>query len=606
MNIFKYGLTAVLAIGLASCGGGTPPSLTIGGPAALTAGAAKATFTATATPSSTSGTIQWTLNPPTGSGTLSASTSTLAGGVASVDYTPPASVSSTLPVTLTGTLQGGTLTGSKTFNVTSATASGVTVSGTVYKWSGKAEGGVNITIVGADKAICKDPVSGASPVSDPDGKFTCANVITPYQITAVPVIGSGEIPESYDNVKISNPVLVVRKNAFAASTPPGFDNECTPVPPNGKLKVILSQPVGVGNTGTVVFIAPGINYVPTQSNKSLTLGAGQDTFNLSVPFDKDMCYDDLTGTVVYIERTAGNTIIAKGARSDIRVFPNQETALDGTATAFPKLEVTTSNSATMAGTATFPTGLISQQVTTYLRVDYTIPVGKLSKIAPLVNLGKRQAYYALSTKILSNTSTSTTWDLPTEVFSSAAKLTYRAGFIGFAAGTTKKTSAWSDIVLPDATSIPLNAPSISGTQQPSGELSLPPTSPFRAPNGNIIPDFIVASIQNTGCTEGNNFLNNYIPGFVGATSIWLGNTFDPTIQLPDTNEPARIAFNTAYQNFALNGLCVRDATQTTSSDTILDGRAVQRNFYTDAALEEPDVIRSAVWNINPTGFKYLN
>jgi hypothetical protein len=583
------------------------PTIAISGSDSLLAGAAVATFTATANPATTAGTIEWTLTPASGSGTLSATTSVLANGVATVGYTPPATVTATLPVTLKGTLQGKTFFGSKTFNVTSPQATGINVAGKVLKWSGKPEGGVNIIIIGANGLICKDPVSQAQPVSAPDGTFSCNNVVAPYQLTAVPVNGTSITPLSYDNVSINNPIVVVRKNSFAASTNPGFDNECTPVPNDGILRVKLNQDVPATRTGEVVYIAPGIDYEPTRSYASLSLagGAGVNTFTINVPFDKDMCYDDLIGSVVYIERSAGGTIIAKGGRSDIRIFPGQTTALDSTPNNFPILEVTTSNSATMSGTATFPSGLITQFVTTYLRVEYTIPLGKLSKIAPEINLGKRTAYFPLSSKPISNTSTSTAWDLPTEVYASSVKVSYRAGFEGFAAGGNKYTAAWSDVVEPGASNIALNAPSISGTQQPNGQLQLPATSPLRAPNGNLIPDFLVASIQNTGCSEGNNFLNNYVAGFEQGTSQWLGNTFDPTVRLPDTNEPARIGFNVTYDGYALNGLCVREATQTTSADKILDGRAIQRNFYTDAALREPDVIRSAVWNVENNTFRYI-
>ena len=126
MNIFKYGLIAVLAAGLASCGGGTAPSLTITGINTIGAGDPLATFTATASPSSTSGTVQWTLNPVTpGGGTLTASTSALAGGVATVQYTPPATVATPLTVTLTGTV--GTLVGTKSFTVNPSATTGNTV-----------------------------------------------------------------------------------------------------------------------------------------------------------------------------------------------------------------------------------------------------------------------------------------------------------------------------------------------------------------------------------------------------------------------------------------------------------------------------------------------
>lgn len=597
MNIFKYGLIAVLAAGLASCGGGTPPSLTITGINTIGAGDPLATFTATASPSSTSGTVQWTLNPVTpGGGTLSASTSALAGGVATVQYTPPATVATPLTVTLTGTV--GTLVGTKTFTVNPIATTGVTVNGTVLKWSGKAEGGVNITILDAAGSL-------KSTASAPDGTFTVTNVVTPYQVSAVPTLGTGIVPLSNDKTTITNPIIVVRKNAFALGTPPGFQNECTPVPLDGTLRAELNQPVGVGNTGEVVYIAPGIDYRPTFSNAKLSLLAGSTIFNVPIKFDLDMCYNDLIGTVVYIERNAGGTIVAKAALANVPIFPNTITKLNADVDAFaPKLSVQTSNSNTLNGTATFPSGIITANVSAYLRVEYTIPPGKISKIAPLVNLGVRTAYYPLETKTINNAGSATNWQLAVEDFGNASGLKYRAGVLGAVAG--KGTASWSEILAPGASAVSLNMPSISGTEQPNGNLQLSPTSPFRAPGGNIIPEFRVAVVQNTGCSEGVNFLNNYIAGYTGASALWLGSSDDQKVTLPDTNEPARIGFTTNYTNVALNALCVRDANTTNVSDKVLDGRGIQRNFYTDAALTNPDFIRAGVFNITTTPFRFEN
>lgn len=596
MNIFKYGLIAVLAAGLTACPA-PAPALVITGINTIGAGDPQATFTVTATPSSTSGTVQWTLNPVTpGGGTLSASTSALVGGVATVQYTPPATVATPLTVTLTGTV--GTLVGTKTFTVNPIATTGVTVNGTVLKWSGKAEGGVNITILDAAGSL-------KSTASAPDGTFTVLNVVTPYQVSAVPTLGTGIVPLSNDKTTITNPIIIVRKNAFAIDTPPGFQNECTPVPLDGTLRAELNQPVGIGNTGEVVYIAPGIDYRPTKSFATLTQGVGSTVYNVPVKFDLDMCYNDLIGTVVYIERNAGGTIVAKAALANVPIFPNTITKLNGDVDAFaPKLSVQTSNSNTLNGTATFPSGVITASVSAFLRVEYTIPPGKISKIAPLVNLGVRTAYYPIETKTINNAGSATNWQLAVEDFGAASGLKYRAGVLGIAA--LKGTRAWSEILSPGASAVALNMPSISGTEQPNGNLQLPPNSPFRAPGGNIIPEFRVAVVQNTGCSEGNNFLNNYIAGFTGASALWLGSSDDQKVTLPDTNEPARIGFTTDYVNYALNALCIRDANSTNVSDKVLDGRGIQRNFYTDAALTNPDFIRAGVFNITTTAFRFEN
>jgi hypothetical protein len=474
---------------------------------------------------------------------------------------------------------------------------GITINGTVLKWSGKAEGGVNITVLDANKKL-QSTASAAG-----TGTFTLNNVATPYQLSAVPTLGTGIVPISNDNTTTTNPIVVVRKNAFIAATPPGFGSECTPAPLNGTLQAEINQPVGAGNTGEMVYIAPGIDYRPTFSFKKTTLPAGNTVFNVSIPFDLDMCYNDLIGTVVYIERNAGGTIVGKAALADVPIFPNTVTKLNSDANAFaPKLSVATSNSNSLNGTATFPSGIVTADVSSWLRVEYNIPLGKISKIAPTVTLGLRQAYYPLETKTINNAGAATNWQLAVEDFGPASKLKYRAGVIG--AVVSKGTVAWSDIVNPGASNIALNMPSISGTEQPNGILQLPANSPFRAPGGNIIPEFRFAIVQNTGCSEGGDFLNNYVGGFTNPNAVWLGSSDDRLVTLPDTNEPARIAFNTDYTNVALNALCIREANATNVSDKVLDGRAIQRNFYTDAALTNPDFIRSGVYNLTTTVFRY--
>jgi hypothetical protein len=478
-----------------------------------------------------------------------------------------------------------------------APVTGVTVNGTVLKWSGKPEGGVNITILDASGSLKSTASANAT------GAFTVNNVILPYQLSAVPTLGTGIVPLSNDKTTITNPIIVVRKNAFVAATPPGFQNECTPVPANGTLRAEINQPVGINNTGEMVYIAPGIDYRPTNSFRSVTSPAGTTIFNVSIPFDLDMCYNDLIGTVAYIERNAGGTIVGKAALANVPIFPNTTTKLNADADAFaPRLSVQTSNSSTLNGSATFPSGIVTANVSSWLRVEYNIPAGKISKIAPNVNLGLRTAYYPLETKGITNAGAQTIWQLAVEDFGSASGIKYRAGVRGDSGA--KGTVAWSDIVNPGASGIVLNMPSISGTEQPNGTLQLPANSPFRAPGGNIIPEFRFAIVQNTGCSEGGDFLNNYIGGYFNATALWLGSSDDRLVTLPDTNEPARIGFNTDYTNVALNALCIRDANSTNVSDKVLDGRAIQRNFYTDAALTNPDFIRSGVYNLTPTTFRY--
>ncbi len=476
-----------------------------------------------------------------------------------------------------------------------STPTTTTINGKVLKWSGKPEGGINVVLLDMAKKM-------QTAVSDPNGAFAIANVQAPYQISVVPTLGSGIVPMSYDNTSINNPILVIRKNAFAVSTPPGFQNECAPTPTNGKLRVELSQPVGANNTGELVFIAPGIDYTATRSYKSLILPAGSSIYDLPISFDTDMCYNQLTGTAVYIERNTGGTIVGRGAQTGVNVFPGTTTKLNNDPDAsFSKLAVLAATPSTLAGTLSFPSGLGAADITAYLRVEYDTPAGRISKVAGNLALGTRTAYFPLLTKSLTNASN--TWDLGIENFGANSKLQYRVQATG-SSGGTKISFEWSDVLAAGASGVGLNLPSLNGTQQPSGNLQLSASSPFRAPNGNITPEFSASLSQSSSCNEGAGYANNYVLGFASANAIWLGSSNDEKVVLPDTNEPARISFDTPYTFYAINALCVRDANTSNTSDKLLDGRGIQRNFYTDAAIFEPEFIRNGVWNVTGSNFQY--
>ena len=535
----------------------------------------------------------------TGTGTFSSAvTWAVESGGGSLSSTSGTNVTFTAPSTSGTTVIRALSVQDPSKSMTSSIDILIAVNGTVLQWNGKALNGTVITVVDA-KGKSRNTTSA------PDGAFSIF-LSPPYQITAVPSLGTNLVPMSYDNTTITNPVIVLRKNTFTLDTSPGFDNDCTPIASDGMLHVELSQPVSVGNTGEVVYIAPGIDYRPTFSYAHLTQGAGATLYDIPVKFDKETCYDSLIGTVVYIERSPSGTIFAKAALASVPIFPNTITKLNSDVDAFaPKLNLLTSNAFTIDGTTTLPGGVSSATVTAYLRVEYNIPLGRISKIAPNINLGLRTAYYPFNIKTINNSGTSTSWQIPYEFFGMASGLQYRVSVLGtvFERGTI----AWSD-VLPAIgnLTVDLNPPSFGQVLNPAGALTLPVNSGFRAPNGNIIPEIIGQVVQNAGCSGGNNFLNNYIFGLLGTSALWLGSSNDQKIMLPDTNEPARIIENVDYTNIALNALCIREANTTNVSDKVLDGRSIQRNFYTDAALTNPDFVGAGSYNLTRIPFRFIN
>jgi hypothetical protein len=527
--------------------------------------------------------------------------------------TKKVNVANTTKFVLTAKRAGAT-DATKELTVTVGTVSQtITINGTVLKWTGKPLQ-VNITV--------KDSSGTKTTTSNGQGKFTLANVSTPYEINAVPTAGSGIVPLGYARVTTASPIIVLRKDAFAADTAPGFQNECTPIPVDGRIKAVFSQAVGASNTARLYYIAPGIDYRPTESYAiSPELPAGTTNYTLSVKFDKDMCYDKLLGSVVYIERNAFGTIVAKGNEDNVSVRPNLDTLLDGSNASSPVLSIRNSNSADFRGTITsFPSNTTVAKVNAFMRVEYETTrsqdgVKKLVQAyAPIVlddglDQNDITADYGYTGLQISNAAPNFT--LPIENFSDASKVQYRVGaFTRPDDKTNKLVWMWSDVQKGSgAAGINLALPSLSGTQRPSGDTKYLPI--FQGPNAEVLPIFESAEVQSDTMTEGLG--NLYYAGFVGGSQTWLGATSPIAnkpieYQLVPMNEPARNSLNQTYFNFALNALDVREAaaSKNDSADKVLDGRAIHRNMFTDSAATEPDLLRGGAWNIVPTPYKFIN
>jgi hypothetical protein len=189
MRALKVIASGVVALLLVACGGGGGgggggAKLTVSPKApAVTAGGSGVTFTATLT--GATDTINWTLDPATGAGTISATTG------ASTTYTPPASVASATSVTLTAT--AGSLTDSAVITLTPPAA--ITVSGTVLAVNGIPVSGSSV-VIGTQSAI-----------TGSDGTFTIDNVTTPYDLISV-VSTPSKLGVVYKGLTRTDPVIL--------------------------------------------------------------------------------------------------------------------------------------------------------------------------------------------------------------------------------------------------------------------------------------------------------------------------------------------------------------------------------------------------------------
>lgn len=297
--------------------------------ATLTAGGAKATFTATL--KNATGDIAWKLSPELG--TLSAKTG------ASVDYTPPPSVDKETAVTLTAT--SGSLSDSATITVKPGASTGITVNGKVSDIGGTGLANIPVRIVDANGP--KNLVN-----TDSGGNFSVSGVKTPYSVSAVPQKTTALLPVTWEGVTRPDPKLVVEN--------PNYQPCSKPAPTlSGK----ISPPVGAGNSASVIFAAPGLSSYIVYSNAGTFLSEGANAYQLNVeaddPYKPPWCQDSYTGSLLYLEsdgkgwvRTAiiSNVALNSGTSKtiDITSAPAKLSTLSGKVT-FPADFVAGSNAA---------------------------------------------------------------------------------------------------------------------------------------------------------------------------------------------------------------------------------------------------------------------
>jgi hypothetical protein len=611
MMNWKFLALAGLAAVTAACGGGgggTTTGLAISGPDSLSAGAAQAGYTATATPAGGAGTVQWTLNPPTGGGTLSSSTGTLASGVTTVNYTPPATVATAQQITLTATLQGTpTVTTSKTITVNPATSAGITVAGKVWKWNNRPFGGLSVTIT--DSSGNKPEVTTAN-----DGSFSVPGVIVPYRISVVPAQATEVLPLTYDRMTSASPQVVMTKRDYTFGTGgglPGFENECSPTRQPAKIIASLNEPVAATNRGRFFFVGEGIDFRPLESNaQSTDMNGGAVTRTFSVPFDQNFCKTTIKGKLLYIERTldgAGNpgSVVKIASRNVSVITGNTYCADDVVATCDPtlsvpplvqptsKMSVINRAGSRIRGKVFWPQGVNVAQVSANLRY-----VDNEATDVP--------AYVAVDTKTINRTGNSDDYELAVVDFSDDG-LDYRASAVAVDVSSTQIQWYHSDRIAANVQNIDLPIASLGETQTPDGDFT---QNEFGGRNTDFTQGQVSSSAGAT--TQNSNFYFRFFKN-PALSKYWLGGTPLQTMSLPTLRLPAVVSLNERFDWAAVNALLLRDATAADGSDKVTSFNSgasrpygVLRNLYGANAFTEPDLIKFGSINTKQTCFAVIS
>lgn len=525
------------AVVVVSCTQAPPPiqpSLTVTpASATVTAGGSGTAFTATLQNSSDA--IFWSL---TGNGTISVNTG------ATTTYTPPATVAAAETATLTAT--AGALTSSATITINPPPT--VTVTGRVLKFNGDPASGVNVQIDDAAGLTLSTLSTEISPdvATDPSGNFTIAGVTPPYTLSVIPPVGQ-EVPQTWTGVTRTDPTVVINPFTGAASF-------CaTPAP--GQINVTLTVPVGVGNTGQVIFIAEGINHLELASNaSSAPIPAGNSTTSIVVGFDPSLCRAVISGKLVYLERNVSGAIVNTGT-ADATVATGNVVA--------SQITVLTGTTRSVAGNVNFPVGTLNGVVYLILKV------GNASALISAQAVNTVDPDYDIAAP-----------ELP--------GVQYRSFVIAGSFVGSQIQWASSQVLTLPALNVNLQIPSLGATIAPAGSIGLNTTPTFRY-------------VQITGTNLNYAYFED--TPFTGNVQ-WLGATQGTSIELPELPAPARLTAGTMvtpnnYLWAPLNSINVRAGGD---ANTMLDGRQVRKLYFGLFAVFNPDVISAGSFNLEPTAF----
>ncbi|MFO7545470.1 MAG: hypothetical protein R6W77_08250, partial [Trueperaceae bacterium] len=452
------------------------PSLTVS-PAAVsvTAGGAAQTFTATL--QNATDTIFWSLS---GNGSLSTNTGP------STNYTPPAAVAAVENATLTAT--AGTLTASASITIDPPAAPAtITVSGSVLRFNGDPASGINVQIDDAAGLTLSTLSSEIDPTAtDPSGNFTIAGVTPPYTLSVIPPV-LNEVPQTWTGVTRSDPIVVINPFTGAATFCP------TPAP--GTINVTLTNPVGAGNTGEVVFIAEGIDHLEIYSNAwSAFMPPGNSAVAINVPFDPSLCKSVISGKLIYFERNVSGAIVNTGT-ANVTVATGNVVAA--------QITVLTGTTRSLAGNVNFPVG------TTDGVVFLVLKVGGASALIEAQGVTTVDPDYDIAAP-----------ELPGVEYRS---LVISGSFIG-----NQIQWAYSGVLTLPALNVNLQLPSLGETITPAGSIGTDATPTFRY-------------VQITGTNLNYAYFED--DPFSG-TVQWIGATQATSITLPELPAPARLTAGT--------------------------------------------------------------
>jgi len=406
-----------------------------------------------------------------------------------------------------------------------ATPSTITVAGTVQALGGAPLSGVPVAIVDA---------TGPRPYTATanDGTFTIADVTPPYSLSAVPNASSGLVPETWSPLDTAHPVLTLSNDTGdpASTNCPAATAHVTGT---------LSQAVGSGDTGEVVFLAPGLAITQPYSFASANLAAGDTSFDITVSFDPTLCPDQTTGTLIYLEYPNPPLVAVDTAQL------GGVTATAGTTLSGQALDVQPAAFVTVQGTVGFPSGIANATLHGLVGKDGLVISFAAAPVNPSAN-------------------------------GFSLQLPKLAGF----------TYAAQAVSGPDyAMSTPAATP---GTVHPTF-LSLPaPIDPGGA-GASTTPTF-----EQSG-TSGANVYLTFL--YQGGVMIWMGVSDGPTLTLPVLPSPAVLAHNGGY---TWTGAALH-VTGMQKLDDLLDGRLGSALGKT-SLQSSPDITDLGTFNGSYTSF----
>jgi hypothetical protein len=580
MNVFKYGLIAVLAAGLTSC----PKPPVAGTPATINSFLAKVANT-TGTPADVlnlapqGGTVEFTW-AVTGADSISISNGVTVPTPTTFSGTAQKNVTATTSYVLTA-VKAGASDATKTVTVNVDVGRNIAVK--VLKFNGEAAVGVRVQVGDADTQNNQQTTTNTS------GFANFTNVASTYTVSAVPTTAI-EIPVSFKGVTRADPTLVLEPATGVAGT-------CSNAQ-EGLIRFRL--PIGAtvdanpaNNTlGYAYFIPEGrradaIHEDSLKSNAIQVLKPGQRSGYIRVRFSQNSCASQVTGTLLYLERQQGGYTFS-GVLKNVVARPGVTLPASGD----PPYQIPTAN-------------LGSKAVSGQVILPGAFTAGVVFAVAE-INGGSVIISDPRDVKIVDTSSQGRTFafNLPGDI--GGSNLKYRIGV--FAAGPKHTSWFFSDNLypLPNGGLNGLSFTTTSEFQAQSPVSNIPIADPTNIPQDF---DWTDVNINDTAITEANLYYLQLgkAPGLncselnPPVEVLWTAVSADKTsnqqrsqFRLPVLPQPAKLSAGSPaspckYSWLSSNGIILRQASNTAptsdaadtavDSDKMLDGRLVLKRHY---------------------------